>query len=261
MKPPSLEALLRSELQGRGRTPAFIVAGHNGSGKSTLWYTRLANQLQVPLVNADRLTLSILPEARRAAQDGTLSLPAWAETLRDTDERWQRVSQRGVQHFRRVIMDEGLPFAFETVFSHWEPRPDGTFASKIDDLVGMQQAGYFVVLIFVGLSMPSLSVFRVRSRKAQGGHDVPLDRLLDRFPRTQAAIGHAAQVADLTLMVDNSLTGQAFEFVRAQRKRAVLFDVRDPRYAIDGRVLAASMPWLERVVGSFKRPARPRKPH
>jgi predicted ABC-type ATPase len=34
---------------------AFVVAGHNGSGKSTLWYERLADRLQIPLINADRL--------------------------------------------------------------------------------------------------------------------------------------------------------------------------------------------------------------
>jgi len=259
MKSPSLEALLLGELQGQGRPPAFIVAGHNGSGKSTFWYLRLAHRLQVPLVNADRLTLSILPEARQAAPDGTLALPSWAEKLRDHDERWQRVSQRGVQQFRRVIMDEGLPFAFETVFSHWQQRADGTFSSKIDDLVGMQDAGYFVVLIFVGLSAPALSIARVQSRKAQGGHDVPLDRLRDRFARTQMAVGHAAPVADLTLMVDNSLSSRRFQFVRAQRRRAVLFDLRDPRHVADEVVRAASLPWLERVAGPF-RSAPSRKP-
>jgi len=47
---------------------AFVLAGHNGSGKSTLWYQRLADQLQIPLVNADRLTLSILPEANKKSK-------------------------------------------------------------------------------------------------------------------------------------------------------------------------------------------------
>ena len=41
---------------------AVIVAGHNGSGKSTMWRLRLADVLQIPLINADRMMLSILPE-------------------------------------------------------------------------------------------------------------------------------------------------------------------------------------------------------
>jgi len=42
---------------------AFVLAGHNGSGKSTLWYSRLAESLRMPLVNADRMMMSILPDA------------------------------------------------------------------------------------------------------------------------------------------------------------------------------------------------------
>jgi hypothetical protein len=82
---------------------------------------------------------------------------------------------------------------------------------------------------------------------------VPLEKLLSRFPRTQAAIHQAAAVADLTVMVDNSLDEtRAFEFVRAQRKRHVLFDVRDPRYDADTDVLAASGQWLDVVAGPFR---------
>ena len=154
-------------------------------------------------------------------------------------------------------MDARLPFAFETVFSHWKQRPDGTFESKIDDLRAMRQAGYFVVLIFVGLTGPALSVLRVQTRKALGGHAVPLDKLQERFPRTQLAIRQAATVADLTLMVDNSLPlEQAFQFVRAQRQRRVLYDIRDPAYGSSPDVLAASQPWLEKVAGPFVTPRR-----
>lgn len=247
---PSLQALLRQELQGQERPPAVILTGHNGSGKSTLWYRLLANELKMPLVNADRLTLSILPETRDGL--GTLDLPPWAQELRDTDERWQRVSQSGVRLFRQVIMEQRLPFAFETVFSHWKLLPDGTYESKIDDLKQMRQAGYFVVLVFVGLTAPELSMLRVRSRKALGGHDVPTDKLLERFPRTQAAIRQAAPLADLTLMVDNSLDRLPFQFVRAQRKRTVLYDARDPRYATDPVLLATTGQWLEKVAGPFR---------
>ena len=57
--------LLRRELAKHRRKPiAYVVAGHNGSGKSTLWAERLAPGLKVPLINADRLTLSILPDAK-----------------------------------------------------------------------------------------------------------------------------------------------------------------------------------------------------
>lgn len=151
-------------------------------------------------------------------------------------------------------MEQQQAFAFETVFSHWKERADGTVESKIDDIKTMQRRGYTVVLIFVGLTALPLSILRVQNRKRTGGHDVPMDKLIERFPRTQKAIGAASKVADLTLMIDNSLDEtRAFQFVRAQRKRSVLFDARDPNYRIASEVRAAATPWLENVVGPFKR--------
>ncbi len=254
--PPTLEELLAIELSGNDKPVAVVLAGHNGSGKSTLWYQRLADGLQFPLVNADRLTMSILPEATGTPP----RIPAWAQALRDENETWQSLSQSGVRLFRQLIMERKQSFAFETVFSHWKRLPDGSHESKVDDIRAMQQAGYAVVLIFVGLTSLQLSVFRVQSRKRTGGHDVPLDKLRDRFPRTQKAIGQAALVADLTLMVDNSLReSEAFQFVRAQRKQRVLFDARDPRYAVNSSLRAAATPWLMNVVGPFA-PRRTRRP-
>ena len=45
-----------------GKPLAIVLAGHNGSGKSTLWYKQLAPTIQIPLINADRMMMSILPE-------------------------------------------------------------------------------------------------------------------------------------------------------------------------------------------------------
>lgn len=251
MQAPALDRLLAQALEGVGRPAAFVLAGHNGSGKSTLWDSRLSPMLHMPLINADRLTLSILPQP---GADG--KLPAWAQSLRDDDERWQILSQRGVRAYKSLVMEEAIPFAFETVFSHWKPRAEGGYESKADDIVEMQAKGYFVVLIFVGLIGPDISVLRVATRRQQGGHDVERGKLLARFPRTQAAVAHAAPVADMTLMFDNSLGAKkAFTLVRAQRKAHVLFDARDPRYAVDPEVIAVSGPWLSKVAGAF--PATP----
>ena len=58
-RPPDPTELLQSIA---GNKPlAMVLAGHNGSGKSTLWYDNLVRALRIPLINADRLTLSLLP--------------------------------------------------------------------------------------------------------------------------------------------------------------------------------------------------------
>ena len=157
------------DLQSASKKPlAIILSGHNGSGKSTFWYRRLANDLKIPLVNADRLMLSVLPERTKSGR-----LPRWAEKLRDSDQAWMRVAQGGVMAFVQTAMFAKVPFAIETVFSHWKKRADGRIESKIDLIKDLKKAGYFVLLIFVGLASAELSILRVQTRKAEGGHDVP----------------------------------------------------------------------------------------
>jgi len=49
------------EAQRKTKKPlAIVLAGHNGSGKSTMWRRALSDQLQIPLINADSMMLSIL---------------------------------------------------------------------------------------------------------------------------------------------------------------------------------------------------------
>lgn len=204
---------------------AIILAGHNGSGKSTLWYQHLADKFQVPLINADRMMLAILPEVT-----STTPLPAWAVKLRDKNEAWMGVAQKGVQSFVAQAMADGVPFATETVFSHWRDKGGGHFESKIDTILELQGQGYFVLLFFVGLGHANLSMARVASRKANGGHDVARNKLKARFPRTQKAIHHALPIVDAAILVDNSLSPkEAFSPVRVQLGGEVVFDIRDSK--------------------------------
>jgi predicted ABC-type ATPase len=206
-----------------GKPLAIMLAGHNGSGKSTLWYQRLAPMIRIPLINADRMMMSILPEPGEGRK-----LPAWASRLRDSDTSWMKVAQKGVEAFVAQAMTWKVPFAMETVFSHWVEHPSGQIESKLELMRQMQQAGYFVVLFFVGLSNPPLSVARVSTRVQQGGHAVDQAKLGERFPRTQKAIRAAKSVADAALLLDNSRSPEeAFTVCRVQLGEKVLFDVRD----------------------------------
>jgi predicted ABC-type ATPase len=216
-------ARVREARAASGKPFAVILAGHNGSGKSTLWYEHLADLFRIPLVNADRMMLSILPETPKGGR-----LPAWAQELRDTDVSWMRVAQNGVQAFVVQAMGAGVPFAMETVFSHWVEHPDGRIESKLDLITELQAAGYFVLLVFVGLVDAQLSAARVLTRVARGGHAVAPDRLLARFPRTQKAVGRAVAVADAAILTDNSrMPAQAFTVCRVQLGHSVVDDIRD----------------------------------
>lgn len=219
----SIEAAVKTALQKQDKPLAIVLAGHNGSGKSTLWYDHIADQLRIPLINADRMMLSVLPEVNKERR-----LRHWAQELRDKNTLWMKVAQNGVSAFVAQAMGMQVPFAYETVFSHWEEQPDGTVKSKINVIVELQQAGYFVLLMFVGLTNVSLSIGRVQTRKAEGGHDVDAKKLVERFPRTQKAVRAALDIADAAILFDNSRSDRlAFTPVQIRNKDKIIFDIRD----------------------------------
>jgi predicted ABC-type ATPase len=222
-----------------GQPLAIVLAGHNGSGKSTMWYEHLVDDIRIPLINADRMMLSILP-----VPDAAGRLRPWAQKLRDEDTMWMAVAQKGVESFVAQAMAKQVPFAVETVFSYWQRRRDGSYASKIDMITDLQAAGYFVLLLFVGLSSSALSIGRVATRVAEGGHAVEFQKLLERFPRTQAAVHHALPVADAVVLVDNSRdAARAFTPCYARAADEVLYDIR-----ATGNAPIEVTTWLDVVV-------------
>ncbi|NHZ80931.1 toxin [Massilia sp. CCM 8695] len=236
----SIDDAIGAVLYPRDKPLPVVLAGHNGSGKSTLWYRFLAPRLQVPLLNADRMMLSILPEP-----DTSGFLTPWAQELRDTSEAWMQVAQQGVKAFTNSAIGAQLPFAIETVFSHWSRNANGVMSSKIDLIKELQRSGYFVLLAFVGLSTVTLSIGRVQTRQSQGGHAVPFNKLLQRFPRTQQAVNAAIGVADASILFDNSRSeALAFTPVHVRRDNKVIYDVRDAWK----RALRPISSWLNVVV-------------
>lgn len=147
-----------------------------------------------------------------------------------------------------LIMEQQLPFGFETVFSYLQNRDDGTYTSKEELIVNLQNAGYAVALLFVGLASAELSILRVATRRRLGGHDVPEQKLRQRFPRTQEAIRLAAPVADMTLMFDNSRDIEnAFALVRVQIKHSVIYDCRERKFGEQEELVSIASTWLARV--------------
>lgn len=140
------------------RRPIVVaLAGPNGAGKSSYFKTQLSGAA-LPFVNAD-----VLAEA--------LNLDAYAASGLADD-------------LRRKLVVRRESFVFETVFS--DPVGD-----KLEFLKSTEKAGYFVFLIFIGIASPELSGDRVEMRVSQGGHDVPEDKLVERYPRTMKNLKRA----------------------------------------------------------------------
>jgi len=63
--------------------------------------------------------------------------------------------------------------------------------------------GFTVVLFFIGISNPDISNERVVFRRLKGGHDVPTDKLITRFPRTLENLRRSIRELPFVLVYDN----------------------------------------------------------
>lgn len=156
------------------RPSLVLLAGPNGSGKSTLYQIRVAPSFAGPFINADLIQRDELND--------------------DTMEASYRAAEIAAER-RRGLLEAHRSFATETVFSH---------PSKLEIVTDAQARGYMVIVMHVGVNNPDLSVARVRARTAEGGHDVPEQKIRDRYQRSQPLIRQAVLLADRGMVFDNS---------------------------------------------------------
>jgi predicted ABC-type ATPase len=71
-------------------------------------------------------------------------------------------------------------------------------------MVRAKSLGYTVVLFYVGTTDVSINLERVRNRVADGGHDVPEEDQLRRYPRSFANLRKAFELSDEAVLYDNS---------------------------------------------------------
>jgi predicted ABC-type ATPase len=90
---------------------------------------------------------------------------------------------------------------FETVFSH---------ESKIDFIAQAKANGYKIILVYIHLFDSSLNEARVKQRVAEGGHDVPTEKIHTWIPRTMKHIKTALSIVDEARMLDNSSKDDPF---------------------------------------------------
>lgn len=169
-----------------------FLAGPNGAGKST-YYRSFLRQSGLQFINADELTLKLGVPNSEAAK--------FADGARD------------------VLLSEGESFITETVFSD----PVG---AKLGFLRRALAVGYHVQLHFIGLSDAGLSEARVLQRVADGGHDVPADRLELRFHQSLRNLAAAIAFVPNVRVFDNSNVDDPFRVVLRIEQGQVRFHAR-----------------------------------
>jgi len=156
------------------RPTVYVIAGPNGAGKSTFYETVLRPTLDVPFINADIIQRNELKDP---------SMSAAYQAARIADSR------------REAALRDQISFATETTFSH---------PSKLELIAAAKAAGLQVVTYHINVRSPELSVKRVATRVRKGGHDVPEDKIRERYERNQALIREAALNSDFAFVYDNS---------------------------------------------------------
>ena len=155
----------------------FIFAGPNGSGKSTIIEYFLSNNDLIYL-NADYCARAD-PEIAK---------------MQDGQEKSIR-AQKKTENLLKGMIEEGLSFAWETVFSH---------ESRLEIMKFSKQKGYRIHLFYITTKHPDINVARVHDRFLQGGHDVPEDKIRGRYERSVSFLPQMILIADEVLVYDNS---------------------------------------------------------
>lgn len=98
---------------------------------------------------------------------------------------------------REELLVAGQSFSFETVMSH---------RSKIDFFARASASGYRTYLYFIATESADLNVCRVKTRAILGGHDVPEDKITERYKRCLELVGEALRQSYRAFVFDNSGT-------------------------------------------------------
>jgi predicted ABC-type ATPase len=161
------------------RPSVVAIAGPNGAGKTTFFEAHLKSS-GLRFLNADVFGRELEVDAYEAA--------------------------RMVAALRAELVRQRESFIFETVFS--DPIGD-----KLAFLKQTAQSGYAVVVCFIGIADATTSEQRVAMRVSQGGHDVPTQKLIERFPRTLTNLSAAIRELPCVLIFDNNVLRTPFRHV------------------------------------------------
>lgn len=155
-----------------------IVAGPNGSGKTTTTEQLLRNEWGADslYINPDNIAREIFGDWNSA--DAVL-----------------KAAQKATQQ-RYECLENGQDFVFETVFSS---------AEKMDFIRKAKDAGFFIRIFYVCTESPLININRIAQRYLNGGHEVPISKVITRYYSSLKNISKAMEIADRVYLYDNSI--------------------------------------------------------
>jgi predicted ABC-type ATPase len=155
----------------------IIIAGPNGSGKTSLTTQLLKHEWieGCTYINPD----NIANEAFGDWNSPEAVLKAAIEATR----------------LRNACIERGQSLILETVLSASE---------KISFVEKAKSQGYFIRLFFVGTEHPSINASRIAHRVLEGGHDVPISKIISRYSKSITNCAILSRLVDRLYVYDNS---------------------------------------------------------
>lgn len=164
------------------RKPILIViAGPNGSGKTST--TRLVIKHEWA-----EQCVYINPDEIAQTKFGDWNNPDAVRQAVEYCEEW-----------REQLLKDHKDFIFETVLSS---------DAKVDFLKRAKAEGYFIRIFFICTETPSINAARIAKRVMEGGHDVPIQKIISRYLKAIANVIRVATFADRAYFYDNSIDNQ-----------------------------------------------------
>lgn len=156
----------------------IVIAGPNGSGKTTI-------------------TLKIL--RHEWMEDAVYVNPDQVAQERFGDWNSKEAVMQAVHYCeeqREDCLKSGKSLIFETVLSS-----DG----KVDFIRRAKEADFFIRIFFVATSHPSINASRIAQRVMEGGHDVPITKVISRYYKSILNCKRCISLADRLYVYDNSI--------------------------------------------------------
>jgi predicted ABC-type ATPase len=156
----------------------IVIAGPNGSGKTSITSKILKHDWieNCVYINPDNIANELFGDWN--SQSSVLQAAQYAQNLREK------------------CLEENTSLIFETVLSAED---------KIDFIYRAKQKGFFVRVFFVGTDNPKINASRIVQRVMEGGHDVPISKIISRFSKSIANCAIIAQFIDRLYVYDNSV--------------------------------------------------------
>lgn len=156
----------------------IVIAGPNGSGKTSVTSKILHHEWM---------------------EDSVYINPDIVAQERFGDWNSKEAIMQAVKYcedWREQCLKEKQSLIFETVLSA---------ADKVDYIMRAKEAGYFVRVFFVCTNSPIINASRIAKRVIEGGHDVPITKIVSRYQKSILNCKYISTKVDRTYLYDNSI--------------------------------------------------------